>query len=60
VFIGAGVIGYYYLFTEGRYAPFFIALGSAFMFSFVLHLRNGVGLLLPFIQRRDELLKTLK
>lgn len=60
VFFGAGAVGFYYLLSEGRYVPFFIALGAAFIFSSALQFRDAMGLLLPFIQRRDELLKNLK
>ncbi|WP_146107678.1 hypothetical protein [Porphyrobacter sp. HT-58-2] len=57
VFIAAGAFGIYYVIAEDRYLPFFLALGMAFLFSSALNFRDGLGLLLPFIQRRDELLK---
>lgn len=47
--------GYYNLIFKGLYAPFFVAVGIATLFSFAVTLRDGLGLLLPFIKRRDLL-----
>jgi hypothetical protein len=57
MFIAAGVVGIFYVIVDDRYLPFFLALGLAFALSSALVIRDGLGLLLPFIRRRDELLK---
>ena len=57
IFIAAGAFGIRYVIVEDRYLPFFVALGLAFLISFAANIRDGLGLLLPFIRRRDELLK---
>ena len=51
-----GAYGLYHVLAEDRYLPFFIGVGAATLLSFLLHLRDGTGLLLPFLERRDQLL----
>ena len=51
-----GAFGLYHVLAEDRYLPFFIGVGAATLLSFLLHLRDGTGLLLPFLERRDQLL----
>ncbi|RYG79578.1 MAG: hypothetical protein EON59_15925 [Alphaproteobacteria bacterium] len=58
VFICGGAFGLYYLIFEGRFIPFVFAFVIAFTFSVALQVRDSVGLLLPFVKRRDEMLKT--
>ena len=55
-FLIAGAVGLEKLISDDVYAPFFISLGLAIIFSFALHLRDGLNLLLPFIERREALI----
>lgn len=57
---GALGFGGYKLLTEDSFIPFSIAFGIAFAWTFSLHMRDGLGLLLPLIQRRDELEEATK
>lgn len=57
-FGAAGLNGFYKLLSENTYLPFLIGVGLASLFTFALHLRDGLGLLLPFIVRLDELKKS--
>ncbi|MGW8203644.1 hypothetical protein ACWGM0_14040 [Sphingomonas bisphenolicum] len=54
-FIVAAIHGYHALIFNGLYTPFFVAIGIATLFSFAVTLRDGLRLLLPFIERRDLL-----
>jgi hypothetical protein len=55
--LAAGAYGLHQLIMEDRYLPFFVCVGLAWAFSIMLNARDGLGLLLPFMRRRDEFLK---
>ncbi len=54
--IAAG-FGIFKVIAEDDYLAFFLALGAAWFFSFLLHLRDGMAVLLPLALRREELEK---
>lgn len=58
--LGAGAFGLYHVIAYDSYASFFVALGVACLFSFMISLRGQLDLLLPFMERRDELAKTAR
>jgi hypothetical protein len=57
VMAAAAGFGLFKVIAEDDYLAFFLALGAAWLFSFLLHLRDGLGVLLPLALRREELEK---
>ena len=58
--LGATGYGGYKSLSEATFEPFFIALGLAFFWSFMVNLRGHLDILLPFIEAREELQKAVK
>lgn len=57
--LAAGAYGGYHVLNEGRYLPFFVALGLATIWVFCLGLRNHLAILKPLMDRRADLVRTI-
>ena len=57
--IGGLAVGGYQLLANGSWSRFFLAFAVGSIFAFLHGLRNQLGLLMPLIQRREALQKSM-
>lgn len=60
VLIVASCYGFYKVAHDNQYMPFVMSFALACLFSVLIHARDGINLLLPFVKRRDAIKKQME